>query len=121
MIGRLPYNRRPRNHRPLSCVSLPPKKVVCLALVDDIPNRLVVVAADVLDAIDPDLTEQVREDAAGRAIVADPVATVGMLVTLLRETYEALADLTGVPAAEYVRRLRQKVGARTLGSDPPDR
>jgi hypothetical protein len=85
------------------------------ARADDIPAAWVAVAADVLDAIDPALPAQAREAAARRAVDANPVVAVGMLATLLGETYEALADLVGVSAAEFVIRLRRTLGARLTG------
>lgn len=85
-------------------------------MVEDIPASTVLIAADVLDAIDPDLDEDLREDAALRAVDTDPIAAVGMLTTLLRETYELLAQHTGEPVGAPVRRLRQRFGARFLDS-----
>lgn len=66
------------------------------------------VVADLLDAIDPDLTEDTHLDALERACRADAVFSAAWLATVLREMVEHLAVARGVPAEALLRPMRQR-------------
>jgi hypothetical protein len=73
------------------------------------------IALDLLDAIDPTLTENQREEAALRAIGANPQFAAGWLLRMLGDTYHQLADVSGVDVDELLLLVRR----RTYPPPPP--
>lgn len=65
------------------------------------------VIADLLNAVDPDLTEQQREDAAMRALKADAELALWNAAVMLREALVAIATGRGEPPNAGVRSLRR--------------